>query len=313
MRFIILLAAIVPSLLVLGYAIAKARGSWRSEAMWNAFAVGAVGAFVAAAVEVAIAAVIPVHSASPTFNAAATALFVAAIPEEGIKFLILVKLAEKHVDVRRLQDLIILGAAVSLGLAALENFGNVVLGDWKFVAAVRAISAVPGHGIDGISMGALLALARLHKHDKWRLPVALIVPILLHAAYDFPLLATKQYAGADFPVHVFGDHAFFDGMWALVVTFSSLLVVTLCNHVLVEIRAADCARGRDSDSIETSDHFVIYGIVAVVAGPLLAVGAVYAKQLPDLAWSALPLAIFPIVMGLDAIFTGVERKIARAA
>jgi hypothetical protein len=40
-RIVIVLAAIIPALLVLGYGIAKARGSWRSEAMWSAFFVGA--------------------------------------------------------------------------------------------------------------------------------------------------------------------------------------------------------------------------------------------------------------------------------
>ena len=46
-RAVILAAAILPPLLVLGYGIAKARSSWKCEAIWSAYALGAVGAIVA--------------------------------------------------------------------------------------------------------------------------------------------------------------------------------------------------------------------------------------------------------------------------
>jgi hypothetical protein len=50
-RLIVLLASIGPPLLVLGYGIAKARGTWKSEAIWNAYFVGAVSGIAAIASE----------------------------------------------------------------------------------------------------------------------------------------------------------------------------------------------------------------------------------------------------------------------
>ena len=53
-RLLILLAAITPPLIILSYGIAKARGTWRSEATWNAFLVGAVSAIAAIGCELAL-------------------------------------------------------------------------------------------------------------------------------------------------------------------------------------------------------------------------------------------------------------------
>src|SRR5580692_2315114 len=116
-RYLIVLAAVAPSLLMLSYAIAKTRGSWRSEAMWHAFFVGALSALAAVGIELVLAGVVKLGHPGLVANAALTAIFVAAIPEEGIKFVALILLAERHVEVRRLQDIIVLGVAVSLGVA----------------------------------------------------------------------------------------------------------------------------------------------------------------------------------------------------
>src|SRR3977135_2450229 len=102
------------------------------------------------------------------------------MPDTAGKFFTLGSLAEKHVDVRRLQDIIVLALAVSLGFATLENFFYLIsAGDWKITAAIRAITSVPGHGIDGLAMGALLVTARLKGcKSPWRVKYALIVPIV---------------------------------------------------------------------------------------------------------------------------------------
>src|SRR6202041_2555037 len=136
----------------------------------------------------------PLDRMNPIAAAATTAVLLAAIPEESIKFFVLVALAEKHVDVRRLQDIVLLALAVSLGFATLENFFYVTsVGGWEMTAALRAITAVPGHCIDGLAMGALLVTARLNgSKSVWSGRYALIVPIVLHAAYDFPLFAIQK-------------------------------------------------------------------------------------------------------------------------
>ena len=162
--------------------------------MLNAYFIGAVGAIAALACEFAVDYVLPLGGMTSLDTAASKALFIAGIPEEGIKFFLLVYLAEKHVDVRRLQDILVLALAVSLGFATLENFFYVIsAGDWKLTAAVRAITSVPGHGLDGLAMGRP-ADCRAHARaiETGLIKYVLIVPVILHAFYDFPLFAIEK-------------------------------------------------------------------------------------------------------------------------
>jgi RsiW-degrading membrane proteinase PrsW (M82 family) len=297
-RLIIVLAAIVPPLLVVSYGIAKARANWRCEAVWNAFFLGALSALAAVAIEFVIGRLLAVDHMHPLPNAAARSIFVVAIPEEAIKFLVLIALAEKHVDVRRLQDILVLAVAVSLGFATLENFLYVISpGNWQTVAALRAITSVPGHGIDGLAMGTLLMAARLHRDRPSLLAAALVVPVVLHAAYDFPLFAVAKGAERDLLVAI----------WLLVLTCSSIFAIMLCNHVLVKARATDCALGHDGSSTDGTDRLIFGGVAALFAGPALAALAFYAKGSEATAATAV-LSVLPIALGIDAICTGLEQK-----
>jgi RsiW-degrading membrane proteinase PrsW (M82 family) len=303
-RFVILLAAIVPPLLILGYGIAKARASWKSEAIFNAYFLGAVGAIAAMGLEFALTHVLPLGGMTPVDAAACDAVFIAALPEEAIKFFVLVCLAEKHVDVRRLQDILVLALAVSLGFASLENFAYVVAaGDWKAVAATRAITSIPGHGLDGLAMGTLLIAARMDaRRNPELVAYALIVPVILHAAYDFPLFAIEKGIAK----------IWFIAAWLGVISASSIFVIGLCNHILPEAVEADRAAGRDQISRETTDRLITGGVIAVVGGPLLAVAAFLANGF-DVASAATVLSILPIALGIDSILTGVRRRKARLA
>jgi RsiW-degrading membrane proteinase PrsW (M82 family) len=261
-RIVILAAAIVPPLLILRFGIAKIGGSWRSEAIWNAFLLGAVSAFAAGACELAANHLLAFDSwSNPVAGSAVKAIFVAAVPEESIKFFVLVALAEKHVDVRRLQDVIILALAVSLGFATLENFGYVIsAGDWKITAALRAITSVPGHGIDGLAMGALLVSARLNGiKGIWGAKSALLVPIALHAAYDFPLFAMHHHIAA----------VWFGAAWLVVIAASATFVIAFCKRVLARAAVADRASHRDRGSIEMMHQLMSSGAIGLIAGHLL--------------------------------------------
>jgi len=206
---------------MLGYGIAKTRSSWKSEAIWTAFVFGALCTIAVGAFELIVQAAISRAHLSAIADAAVTAVIMAAIPEESAKFLVLVGLAEKHVDVRRRQDYIMQALAVSLGFAALENaFFVIAAGDWKVIAAARAITAVPAHGICGLVMGALLVAARLSR-KKITAALALIVPVILHAAYDFPLLAIDKNVAREF----------FAGIWLLILILSSVFAILLSNRM----------------------------------------------------------------------------------
>jgi RsiW-degrading membrane proteinase PrsW (M82 family) len=303
-RLVILLAAITPPLLILSYGIAKARGSWGSEAIWNAFLLGAVGAIAAVPCEFALDYLLPLGRMTPVDGAVSKAIFIAGLPEEAIKFFVLVYLAETHVDVRRVQDILVLALAVSLGFATLENLLFVVTaGDWKMIAALRAITSVPGHGLDGLAMGALLMAARVDpQHKPELIKCALLVPVILHAAYDFPLFA----------IHNGIAKVWFGAVWLGVIALSSVFVIKLCNRILPDAVAVDQAAGRDQTSKETTERLITGGAIAIIGGPLLAGAAVYARGL-DIAAAATVLSIFPIALGIDSILTGLRRKQVRLA
>ncbi len=85
-------------------------------------------------------------------------------------------------------DGLVYGAAASLGFAAFENVLYVLDGGME-VAIARALTAVPFHCLDGAIMGYFIAL---YVHSEPRrhvyLVLGLVVPILLHGAYDWPLM-----------------------------------------------------------------------------------------------------------------------------
>ncbi len=267
-RIVILIVAIMPSLLILGYWTKKADVSWRSEAIWSAFCLGAFSTFAALGTELALARLDFLSASYPVAASAANAVFLAAIPEESIKFFVLVVFAEKHVDVRRLQDVIVLGLAVSLGFATLENVGYVITGadwgDWRIVAALRAITAVHAHGLDGLAMGALLALARLHGikgsgiKEIWAVKSALIVPVLLHAAYDFPLLVVERQVAK----------LWFGVAWVAVVVLSSIFVFKLFKKVHPQAALVDQIP-RDALSTEAAKRLVSTVAVGLITSHAL--------------------------------------------
>jgi RsiW-degrading membrane proteinase PrsW (M82 family) len=250
--------------------------------------------------------VIDLSAPSPMAKASYYALLVAAIPEETIKFFILLGAAETHVDARRRQDLIMLAAAVSLGFATLENFLFVAAPTkWQLVAGLRALTAVPGHGVDGLAMGALLTAARV-KPDRRNLWIAsaLFVPVLVHAAYDFPLFANKYGLST-------GDsEAQFIMTWIALLLTTAIVAIGLCNWILPMARLADQLSGRDQ-SRSTSALFVIAAgcallIIATAATILLSLSTDAAGRVASIA-----LCVFPVAMALDLIWTGF-RDIVRA-
>jgi RsiW-degrading membrane proteinase PrsW (M82 family) len=268
-RIFILAAAIAPSLLMLSYFIRKAAASWHSEALWSAFFLGAVSVIGALGIELAVKQLGFLGNSFPVARSAGEALFVAAIPEEAVKFFILVALAEKHVDVRRFQDIMLLGLTVSLGFATLENFFYVTsIGNWQTTAGLRALTAVPGHGLDGLAMGALLASARLDGikghgvREIWAARSALIAPVLLHAAYDFPLLAMEKH----------GAKIWFATAWVLVIVFSWIYVIRLFNRVLAQAAFADATSPHDAASKSSVKQLMQSGAVGLMTGQRSALG-----------------------------------------
>lgn len=298
-RTAILLSAIAPALIILGYGIEKGRGSWANEALWTGFFVGAIGALLAAFIELPFQE-LPYLKTLPPLVAASIKAAVAAIPEEAVKFFVLIAFVERHVDMHRLQDIVIAALGISLGFAALENiFYLFEPGDWKFTATTRALTAVPGHGIDGLVMGTLLIAARLRPdpHKLW-FAAALLIPMALHAAYDFPLFAMDS--GAQ-------PKAAFAIGWLAVMAVSAVFAVILCDRFLKLAAEADRVSGADSRGPADPQRLIIAGAVLLAASIAVSISAGYFKAVPY-GWVLVPLGIVPVILAIDLLWSGLRQS-----
>ena len=117
--------------------------------------------------------------------------FLSAAPvEEVLKFTVLYSLVYKMKDFNEPIDGIVYGVTVSLGFATLENIYYVYfLSDYfdtsqQALAVLRSFSAIPAHGIFGATMGYFFMKYAFIKKEN-NLALCMIVPILLHGAYNY--------------------------------------------------------------------------------------------------------------------------------
>ena len=301
-RWVTLLSAVTPGLLALAYGVTKTRSRWNNEALWTAFLLGALSVIAVLPIELAVRWLIDFSTLAPLMKAGALALFEAAIPEETIKFLVLIGAAETHVDARRRQDIIVLAIAVSLGFATVENFVYLLAPQhWGLAVTARALTAVPGHGIDGLAMGALLTFARVQpaRRHMW-LALALLIPVIMHAAYDFPIFVIRSHAFGP------GTLKWIIVLWSAILLISSLVSVCLCNWILPLARQADRTSGRDTRTSAPAAPLVAVGAVLLITALALVAFIYWSKDTSALATSAI-FSILPTVLAADLIWTGVRR------
>ena len=117
-------------------------------------------------------------------------LVVVACSEEGFKYLLLKRRTWTSPEFNCQFDAVVYAVAVSLGFALWENIDYVIMYGLG-TAMLRAVTAVPGHACFGVFMGAFYGMAkRCHNYGRpgqartFR-RLAVLVPVLLHGAYDF--------------------------------------------------------------------------------------------------------------------------------
>lgn len=303
MRLYLIVASLIPVLLLIGYGVRKTNGSWRNPALWIGFLAGSGGGVIAYFAEQLLLGLLHI-GATPTLGSAAyKAFLIAAIPEEVVKFAALLVVTILYLEGRRLQDVLLLAVGVGMGFAGLENM--LYLGHtpvWAFVAVIRSVSAVPAHGILGLTMGALIIATVLSESNRWLgLLLALFVPILLHGVYDtFGMLGAQGTMGWTFPATV------------LSMAVSGLLAVGLCNMVLPEAAALDQSidaatrrgRGRPPKWLARLAGSFLFLLLAVVR---------FTHYDATVCWMAAFLGVLPLILAFDLIFTWLRGPIAAAA
>lgn len=120
------------------------------------------------------------------FGSTVKAFFVAAVPEEGAKLLVLWLLLRNNKHFDEHFDGIVYAVFVSLGFAAIENVGYVLMAGeaWMSTAIVRALLAVPGHYAFAILMGYYYALYYFVDRSKRNAWFMFLMPVLAHGVYD---------------------------------------------------------------------------------------------------------------------------------
>ena len=143
---------------------------------------------------------------APTFDhsvlgAVGDAFFNAAIPEEGMKLLMLWAVLRHSPYYDEYFDGIVYAVCVSLGFAGIENIGYVLSAeDAMSVGVSRAITAVPAHFMFGVTMGYYYSLVHFKFHPDERTALinkvcVLAVPVLFHGLYDAALMVMDVAVG----------------------------------------------------------------------------------------------------------------------
>lgn len=239
---LIFATAVVPPLVLTGFFLAHYRRRLGLKLGATAFALGVVSAAVALALALFLLRVTPVPGAglmggprAALMAAAVEAAFGAAIPEELAKFLMLWLVIRRARDCDSGGDLFCSAILVGLGFAAIENVLYLFSAGsgWVHTGIVRGLMSVPCHTIDGMFMGYFLALWwRKALSTPIALALALVLPMLAHGLYDFPLMAIdnlRHAAGGN----VIDLYLFLRYMQVGVLAFSGLAAIWVARRELV--------------------------------------------------------------------------------
>ena len=157
MTWILIAAALVPVIVLFIYIWLKDKRQpeplkWLFKAL--------IYGVLSAAIVVGVLSPVPKIEITGWLSAMWNAFFMAAIPEESAKLLMLWLLLRKNPYFDEQLDGIVYATCIGLGFAGIENIGYVVSsylanGNWLSISITRAIFSVPGHFSFAIVMGVL--------------------------------------------------------------------------------------------------------------------------------------------------------------
>ncbi|HEX6141750.1 MAG TPA: PrsW family intramembrane metalloprotease [Geminicoccaceae bacterium] len=195
MSFTLTIAALLPALLLVWYLIRRDLYPEPAPVLLGTFVLGGLAMLPAgAAVEGVRGPLLGGVEAVPI--AALIYAFVIIAPlEELAKLGVLAGFAGRRTVFNEPMDGLIYGGVAGLGFAAAENVAYVTMGGLE-LAMLRAVTAVPMHAATGVVMGFFYGFARFVPERRPALLLyAVLVPIALHGAYNFPLILDEILAG----------------------------------------------------------------------------------------------------------------------
>ena len=205
---ILIAAAVIPAIVLLRFVYKEDRLDKESPGLLLSLVIFGILSTFAAIVteqigETVLTLLLPQNSTA--YNALLY-FVVVALSEEGFKYLLLKERTWYSGEFNCQFDGIVYAVFVSLGFALWENISYVLMYGLG-TAAVRAVTAVPGHACFGVFMGVYYGRAKRYDNDgdfvkaKRCRTMAVLMPALLHGAYDF--IATMEDPNCEWMFLVF--------------------------------------------------------------------------------------------------------------
>ena len=187
--------AVLPSLYLVAYFYEQDRRRPEPKGLLlAAFALGFAATIPAAILEALFSMVAEKFVGGRLVQTATQAYVVVALPEEGLKLLVVMWCCYRKRAFDEVMDGIIYTVVASLGFACLENIVFVVDAGMK-VALARAFTAVPMHAIASAVMGYYVGLAHFaptRRRRRLHLAKGLFLAVAYHGTYDLLLLAEPE-------------------------------------------------------------------------------------------------------------------------
>ncbi len=325
-------SAVMPSLLLMWYFHARDLYPEPPKVLWATFGLGLLCVIPVLAFALPASRLLS-SSSSPYVGGLQQAFFMAAIPEELCKFLVVLLYCSRHKEFNEPMDGVVYGVVASLGFATLENILYVASGGLK-VAFLRALTAVPSHAFLGAIMGYYVGQARFSVgHRSALLLGGLALPTLLHGLYDFPLLTLQAMANGrdrrdDNPVIGLALVL----MTILILIFEWRWVVRITRRLRAEQQRSvgvpptgSAASEADATAIPTPAAstrrsrwrwvYTLLGALLATGGGLMtlglavsiAQGTVQDKDLAAIVIAGIVIGVLPLSLGLYLFAMGVRR------
>ncbi len=290
------LLSLVPALLMWEYVSVKVNVRLDRKTRKRLFRIGFLTALGAGLLEYPIAGAVAPLAGAPLAGLAVKALLVGVI-EEGVNFVGMLFLADrKQISAIGPAAAIPLATGVALGFALFENvfyLGVAALhGTEMSTALLRAFTAIPGHALDGMAMGAFYCLAwqSPRRFDMAAALAAWIVPAVMHAGYDFTAFAMALPDQARWASYLF----------PFVLLTEGLLTAALVSAALRSVTWAGATDAPD----QIGTRAVMMAVVLLLGGNGLLYLAVRAAHPAMFA----AIAVAPLVLGVDLALVGMRRR-----
>jgi RsiW-degrading membrane proteinase PrsW (M82 family) len=191
-RFLLILAAVVPAIVLMAKVYRQARLDRQSPLLLRRMVTGGILAALFATLlerlgELFLVRYVPQSS---IWYSILLNFVIVGLAEEGCKYAVMKYRSWNSMEFSSLYDGVVYAVFASLGFALWENI-RYVLRYGLSTAFIRAITAIPGHACFGVIMGIFYGLAK--KEDRFRSQnrsvfyqiLAVAVPALVHGAYDW--------------------------------------------------------------------------------------------------------------------------------